>query len=358
MPYGTNTILDTLAASNQTVAQFGVDDAFGFLRQALAAHNENMRDMVANFIGRTTDRLRRGGSYSTMVMAELDEFGTPDAQKLTAGSNIGFPLRRFGIARQWTGLALKRMMASELAAQMTGVMDADVAKYTAIIKQTIYRPTNYTSDDALVDRLNAIQLPIKALANADSFPIPPGPNGETFDAATHNHYLVAATPGTFAVADADALVNTVREHYKAGQGMIALTTSETTAISAMPKFKAVVDARIVQANTATFVNPAVASLDTTNTNNRMIGIYDGFDVWVKPWATAGYPVSWWSGAGVGPVILQRRDPELPENLTMTFEGEVHDTKADVLERYYGMGIYNRIGMAVLDIAHGTYTSPV
>lgn len=363
MPFGTFTTLDTLRATNQTVVQFGVDRAFEMIRQTLKIHNDLLAAQRAAFMTDTTDRLRRGGSNAAMALMELDEFGTPDAQKITAGANIGFPLRRFGGALQWTGLALKRMTTAEMAIQAVGLMDADALNTTVQLKRAIYRPTNYDYDDRFVDHLQAAYvLPVKALANADGFPIPPGPNGESFDSVlnTHTHYLVAATPGTFAAGDMDKLIGTVREHYGNGTGYVYINQADAATVSGFAKFRAVVDTRIIQPNSATYVNPNVAGLDVVNTNNRLIGIYDGVEVWVKPWTFAGYPVAHWAGAGIDKPLVYRYDPILPGSgrLELTFEGEVHDLKADVYERYFGISVWNRLAMAVMDVNNASYTSPV
>ena len=358
--YGTNTTLDALRATQQTVVDIGLDRTFEIVRQVFAIHNDLLTDQRQRFMTDTTDRMRRGGGSASMALMELDEFGTPDAQKITAGANIGFPLRRYGGALQWTGLALKRMTGEEIAIQVAGIMDADTINLTNAMKAAIYRPSNYSFDDRFVDHLNsAWTLPVKALANADSFPIPPGPNGEVFTESTHTHYLVAATTSTFAAVDLDALIATVREHYGTGTGYVYINQADAATVSGFTKFRAVVDTRIIQPNSATYVNPAVAGLDTVNTNNRLIGIYDGVEIWVKPWAIASYPVAHWAGPGIDKPLVYRYDPVLGGGrMTLTYEGEVHDLKADVYERFFGIAVWNRLCLAVLDVGHGTYTSPI
>lgn len=356
--FGTFSLLDTLASTNQTIASFGVDKAFEYIDEILKVHNEILKDMRSTLMEDSTDRLRRGGSYAEMIMQELDEFGTPNAQKITAGANIGFPLRRFGGALQWTYLAMKRMTTPEMAAQVKSMMDADVNNLILNMKTAFYRPTNLNYTDRFVDNLSAIQLPVKALQNADGFPIAPGPNGEFFDPATHTHYLVAASTSTFAAADMDALITTVREHQSIGQGYVAINQADVATVTAFAKFKAVVDTRIIQPNTSTYVDPNVFALDVVNTNDRLIGIYDGVEVWVKPWTIASYPLAWWTGPGIGKPLVYRYDPVLPNGLTLTWQGEPHNLKADVYESFYGIGVWNRIVMAVLDVGHGSYTSPL
>src|SRR5574343_1443735 len=103
MPYGTNSISDTLAVqNNQTVATFGEDRAFQAITDYYAAHDAIMREQLSELVETTADRLRKSGALATMAMSEVDEFGRVDAQKVTAGENLGFPLRMYATALQWT----------------------------------------------------------------------------------------------------------------------------------------------------------------------------------------------------------------------------------------------------------------
>jgi hypothetical protein len=52
--YGTSNTLDTLAASQQSIAQYGEDRAFEAIDASVRAHNEIMSDMIADFIERPT----------------------------------------------------------------------------------------------------------------------------------------------------------------------------------------------------------------------------------------------------------------------------------------------------------------
>jgi hypothetical protein len=57
-------------------------------------------------------------------------------------------------------------------------------------KIALFNPTNYTADDYLGDHRTQPIIAVKRLVNADSMPIPPGPNGEIF--------TPRATPTTWA----------------------------------------------------------------------------------------------------------------------------------------------------------------
>src|SRR5690348_11067226 len=124
MPYGTLSITDLL--SNQaTIAQLGEDLVYNAIQIALDAHNEIVAEMLDPLVERTTDRLRRYGGLDTMHMDEIDEFGTPDAQKISAGQNIGFPMRLYGTAVQWTRRYMMTATGKEIAEQFVAIQDAD-----------------------------------------------------------------------------------------------------------------------------------------------------------------------------------------------------------------------------------------
>src|SRR6266446_7559975 len=162
MPYGTLTTLDTLAtlrALSGTVAEIGEDFAFESIDMALQVHNQLLAEAVADFIEPSTDRLRRYGGPDQMAMEELDEFGTASAQKINAGATMGFPLQFFGGGLQWSRLYFQNALGSELAAQVSAMMDADVKMVLKRLKYALMTPTNYTFEDRRVDH---VQLPIKA----------------------------------------------------------------------------------------------------------------------------------------------------------------------------------------------------
>ena len=150
MAYGTLTTLDTLAslrASTGLVVDIGEDVAWESIQAALDAHNQLLQESLTGFVDMTTDQLRRYGGPDNMVMEELDEFGTPGAQKIAAGVTLGFPLKLFGGGLQWTRTALQNMLASELAAQATAMLDADIKNVHKQLKLALFTPTNYTFED-------------------------------------------------------------------------------------------------------------------------------------------------------------------------------------------------------------------
>lgn len=347
MAYGTLSTLDTLAASQQTIAQYGEDNAFVAIDAARTAHNMIVNDMLvgAGLVERTTDRLRRYGGPDNMSMDEIDQWGTPDAQKVSAGSPVYFPLKLYGLSVQWTRKFMQVATTKELAEQFIAAQDADINAIIREIKRAIFYPTNYTFVDKLVD---SVSLSVKALVNADSAPLPLGPNGEVFTASSHTHYLGTAS---FVAANLTSLITTVAEHFARGSIMVYINSAQEAAIRAFTGFVPYVDARIVQATTA---NVATTPLDMVNLYNRAIGIFGGAEIVIKPWVPAGYVFATIKGQ---PAPLAMRTRDGGGDLVIAAEDESHPLRARTLEREFGVGVWNRINGAVLDTANASYTTP-
>ncbi len=343
MAYGTNAALDTLASLNNTlVADIGEDTVWREIQRALEIHNGITNEMMGEFVERSTDQLRRYGGTDSMAMDELDEFGRADAQKITAGATVGFPLRKYGLSVQWTRTYLLEAMASEIVANATAAMDADVKAIQREVKRAIFLPTNVTFLDRLVANLS---LPVKRLVNADSQAIPQGPNGEAFTASSHTHYLYTAST-SIAAADLTALVLAVAEHVNSGQVVVNINAAQETAVRALTGFTAI---------TPTFVTPAtsaaaiVQQYDTTSLGDRLIGYYGGnyAEVHVKPWVPAGYLHAWIRG-GPTPLVMRTRRAG-SGNLELVYEDETHPLRARGWEREFGVGVWNRTNGAALYI---------
>jgi hypothetical protein len=352
MAYGTITTLDTLAATDATIADIGEDRAFGAVDAYLRAHNNIVREMMAGgLVETTTDRQRRYGGNSTVVMQELDQFGMPDAQKITAGETIGVPLRRFGDTLQWTRSAFEVMTGREMAAQVSAITAADLVLRQREMKRALFYSSNV---DNFVDRLvDHVQLDIKRLINADSSAMPIGPQGQSFDGATHTHYIGEASYTDDFLEDA---LETVLEHHGSGQAMIYINRAQeaTTRTFTAPEFVPYLDARLVAATDAT---SARGTLDSVNLYDRAIGIFAGAEVWVKPWIPENYVLVWIRGGDAqAPLLFRERRPG-SGSLKLVFEDENHPLRARSYESEFGVAVWNRVGASVLYIANATYADP-
>jgi hypothetical protein len=357
--YGTLSLADLQrTALNSVVASVGLDITFQALGRTLEEHNAQMVEMLGTFVERTTDRLRRYGGVNTMAMEPADEFGVPRAQKVTAGANVGFPLGAYVGGLQWTEMWFRKHTIAELAAQVDAMLTADRTRVMNEVRRAIYTSTNATSvPDDLVD---GVLLDVKRLANADGDPLPAGPNGESFNGSTHTHYIARAS--TLASTDLDALITTVKEHQSGGEILVYINQSNEAAVRAFTGFVAYLDARLVPATTT--VNAPGRSLDLINFNSRAIGLYNGAEVWVKPWILANYPIVW-STAAEKPVCY-RYDPDYGDGLFLLNPSTMQPYPGNVLaypynvqirRRIFGCGVWNRVAAAVGYWGDTTYAAP-
>lgn len=357
LQFGTLSTLDTLKSNFQNVAEYGEDRAFEDFENLRQAHNRNWMEMAGSFVDRTTDRLRRYGGSVLMGMEKLDEFGTPHPQKVRAGSNVGFPLYLFGAALQWNRRYFLNATVAEWATQVESLFTADIANLIIEVKKALFTATNYFSTDPLVDNLGntglgtGVQLPVKALANADGAEIPVGPNGETFDGSTHTHYLFTAT----LTADGQtALIKTVAEHFAAGRAVIYINQAQETAYRALSGFVPYTDLRIQLPITSTTAPGKF--LSPVDLFNRAIGIFGSAEVWVKPWVPSNYQVAVMNDQPA-PLCMRTRNANAA-GLELVSESDSHPLRARKYEHEFGIGAWNRVAAAVSYSNSGSaYASP-
>jgi hypothetical protein len=348
MAYGTLGILDTLAANRTFIANYGEDNAYRAIQEYLDAHNAIVEMMLTDLAESTTDRLRRYGGVDSMTMIEGDEWSTPDVQKVLPGVNVGFPLRLFQVGLQWTQKYFQTHTVAELAGQVSAAMTADVRRIQSELKRAIFTPTNNTAYlDRLVDNLN---LPIRALLNADGTQIPADPYGNLFNAATHTHYL--GCPSAFAASDLSGLITTVLEHYNQGTVKVNIAQAQEAAVRGFTGFTPYTDVRII---TATTQSIGASPLDMMNIYNRAIGVFGSAEVWVKPWVINGYVFAF-NPEQRKPLAMRTRE-NAPTGLRIAAEYDEYPLHAKFMEREFGLGVQERQNGAVLDTAHTSYNVP-
>lgn len=353
--YGTMLLSDLLATTSGTIAQFGPNAEemiWDVFRNSLAAHNRQMAEMVSTLCDFTTERLFGTGGIQTGDFEELAELETPRPQKVAPGENLGVPMRNYGFGQQWTDLYLEEATPADLAGQFLAVQDADRRNIINQVNRALYLSTNYTSVD--IRRKDHASLPIKRLANADSFSIPVGPNGETFTASSHTHYLARAG-GSFAVTDLDALIATVAEHY-AGMVRIYINSAQETAVRAFTGFQATVDARIIQPNTSTYAGQP--ALDVTNRGDRLIGYYNGAEIWVKPWALGNYVLAINTGGPKPLTFRTRNGTDVPSSgLRPIYRQRGYPLTMEGWAREFGVAVTGRVAAAILYTNNTSWADP-
>lgn len=374
--YGTLDSTDTLQAlriSNGTVVEYGEDDVWTAVNAAFTAHNELMREQLEMLCGFSSQRLNRYGTPQGKEMEELGEYGNAQGQKGRGGSEVGYPIRRFGAALSWTDDYFKMTTTKDFAGEVTQIFDADVRNIVRRIKRAFYMPTNYTFTDFLYDRA---QLPVKRLVNADSQALPIGPNGEEFNAASHTHYL-ARVGGAFAQSDLVGLLNTVTEHFKSGSVIIVIDTAQETAVRGFADFVAYeYEGETPGDDTHRALGKTIGAF---NTYNRAIGLFRGAEVWIKPYAIANYVLCIAFGPNIEkvlqvrlPAVLQGEGgmgAALPSimsggstesgmgDLRLVAQFKQFPMHANEYRREFDIAVRNRVAAAVLYVGDTTYAAP-
>ena len=349
MAYGTLSTLDTLASIRQSVIAFGEDRAWTSIEAALAAHNQQFQDMLGELVERTTDARRSYGTGDVKTMDEMDQWGMGDAQKISPSLPVDFPLRRYGASLQWTRQWMASNTVAQLAAEVAAIMDADRSNLLRQVKRAVFTSTNSTFTDKLGVPAN-VPLNLKAFANNDGSAYPVGPNGEVF-ATSHTHYLANAT---LTGAAADSLVTAVQEHFNSGVPVIVINSADEAAWRALTNFKALIDPRLsINMN----ANQPIVRLDYANTYNRLIGYYGPAELWIKPWAIANYAFAYLRGQEP-PLAMRVPAFEGLGDLNLQYEDERLPLRARAYERQFGIGVWIRVGGAVLQFSNGTYQIPV
>jgi hypothetical protein len=358
MPFGTNTVLDTLLAyTGSSVLDYGEDRLLDAFQSSLNAHNALVQDMIGPLVEFTSDRVRRYGSDQKIDMIEADEYTRADAQKVSPnGVDIGFPLRPYQVSLQWTRKHLQVSTPADLAKTMIAAQRADLANVRKAIQRALFTPTNnLTYRDRMIDN---VTLPLRALLNADGAAIPEDDFGNTFDGATHTHYLGTAS---FVAADVEAAVNTVVEHGVNGPVLICINKAQQAAISGFANFDPLLQVNIQPGGGSTadqVINKG--TLAPFDVNNRMIGVWNGaVEVWVKPWVYANYVVVIESDPVKRPLVHRTRAGSTGMGeLRLVAENEQYPLRAETMEREFGVSVWGREQAAILYTANAVYAAPV
>lgn len=352
MTTGTYDISSLLKVRYQSAVEFGLDTIVQVLRNDLAAHNTIVNDLLGELCDVTTDRQRKYGSSASNDMVEVDEYGRAPTQRIATGATCGFPLRLFQFPVGWTEKFLQTATPADLA-QMT--LDAQKAHMRAIqreVKKALLHSANYTFQDFLVDK---VDLSVKRLVNADSAAIPDGPNGETFDGASHTHYLARAG-GALAATDLTSQINTVIEHGHGGSIRMAINKADEATVRALSGFTGYIDPRLIIPGGATAGTPA-ARLDISRLDNRAIGLFGAAEIWVKPWMPANYTFAWDSASPNKPLAMRRRSQESLRGLRIAATLSSFPLVAQYMEDEFGIGVWTRTNGAVLYFGNTAYADP-
>ena len=349
MNVGTLTNEDLLAVTNQSAEEFGLDAIHDVLAADLETHNEQVTQMVGEFCEISVDRQRIYGASEDGEMTEVDEFGRPPTQGTKTNPQVAFPLRRFMYAIGWTELFFKQATPADMTKAFQGAEKAHLKQLVGQLKTAIYRPTNYTYNDHLVDK---VDLAVKAFINADSMPMPDGPNGEVWDPSTHTHYTAAAS---LVEADILAQIDNVVEHDHGSNVKLYINRANEQAFRGLGGFEAYHDPRL---SLGTHINQVGERLDITRVDNRAIGIIGAAEVWVKPWAFPNYAFCTDIEDEKKALLFRQRDSNSLQGLMIAAQFNAFPLVAEMMLAEFGIGVWNRTNGAVHQFNNGTYQSPV
>jgi len=344
---GTMDINTLLATRYSSAVDYGLEKIQAVLAADIAAHNAIVTELVSDLCEVTTDRQRRYGSSVDGEMVEVDEYGRAPTQISKPGATVGFPLRLFQFSIGWTEKWLQLHSPADMAIATQGAEKAHLRAIQRDIKRAIFGSANYTFNDFLVDK---VDLSVKRFINADSSAIPDGPNGETFDGTSHTHYDASATLTAAAVK---ASINDVIEHGFGGAVRLAISKTDETAVRALTGFVAYPDPRVIYRNTDT---PG-QTLDISRLDNRAIGIFEGSEVWVKPWMLANYTFTWDAASPNKPLAFRQRASAALNGLRIAATIQTFPLTAQYMEAEWGVGVWTRTNGAALYFANATWADP-
>jgi hypothetical protein len=347
---GTYDISTLLKARFQSVAQFGMDTVQQVLAADIAAHNAIVQQLIQDLTSMSTDRQRIYGTSADGDMIEVDEYGRAPTQVARPGSTTGYPLRLFQYPIGWTEKWLQIKTPADMAMATQSAEKAHLRAIQREIKRAIYGSANFTWRDHLIDN---VDLNVKRFVNADGAGIAQGPNGETFDGATHTHYLASATLTAAALISA---VQTVVEHGFGTKPEININRADEAAVRALTGFVPYVDPRIVYHNYT--VDAPGTPLDISRLDNRAIGIFNAAEVWVKPWALANYAFVYDDMNPQKPLVFRQRTQQTLQGLRIAATIEAYPLTAQYMEAEFGLGVWTRTNGAVLEFDNAVYQNPV
>ena len=357
MATGTYTIADlssnVFAAT--TVAEMGIDALNEAIQADLLMHNARVTEVLSDLAQPTVERSTIYGTNADSDMVPVDEFGRGPTQKVTRGSKVEFPLYKFQFAIGWTADYLRRATVQDFALRQISARQAHLKRLALDIKNALFGSTNFTFTDRFVD---GNDLAVKRLVNADSGSIPNGPNGETFNGATHTHYdaidWTSASSGA-RIAFIQALFSDLVEHGHGSDVRLYANKAQETDLRALtPNFTPLPPPNVIQASTATV---AVGTLDISRADNRLIGYFDGFPVYTKPWIPANYFLTFAAGDPGKPLRYRRSAIAAEQGLFIAGQIITHPLQAQYMETFHGFGAYTRTNAVIGYLGAGSYAVP-
>jgi hypothetical protein len=345
-----------LKVEDMTVLDFGLENVVKAVDEDLAAHNARVTEMVSVLCEPTTER---GKVYGTAIggrMERAGEYTRGPTQRVQAGGKVHWPMYKHQFATGWTREWFEVKTPADLALALRQSEFAHLGEIQDEIQLAFYSPTNRTVRDQFNEKDAEYELAVRALLNGDGDPVPSGPNGETFDGATHSHYLGLAAGYTATQLNSAlrGLIDTVVEHGHGKGLMLYINRADETEVSALADFLPLKPEYVISGTANDSVR---GTLNMTVLDNRQIGWFHGAEVWTKPWAFSRYPIVAATGDERKPLAFRRSKLASRSGLRLAGELDTHPMYARYMEDYFGVGASQRTAAAVLNIGNATYQVP-
>jgi hypothetical protein len=340
---------------NEFASVGGVDLAplYARMKEAAAVASERLNADLGEFCEFTTlGNIVWGGNGSGFAQA-LDEFGFPDSTKADNGLKLGIPMKRYGKAISWSRPSFKMKTTGDLVREFEAAQMSLNDTILLAIRNAIYNNDNYTFEDDY--GVGTPSLTVRRFINADSAVIPNSPWGDEFTAASHNHY-VAKAGATLAVTDLATLIANVLEHGDTKGVKLIINRADVSDLAALPYngtnttgFAPLTSALLKDLN-GLLIATTADSYPGNDYNDCQVGVWvsnsGAVPVFVKPWAVENYILCIATG---GEKPLMAREPIEPSmrGISITQLPEGRTNFEVLLERYLGIGVFNRGAGAIL-----------
>lgn len=338
-----------------TVGQRVVYDA---VNQILAEWNSNLVAMVNMFLEGTTDLVEE--KFKNLQGGRMQRQGTlgvAGAGRTQGSWKVAYPLYQFGDAIGYDEVSSGYLTVAEVDRHLAALLGRSIHTMRWELLHRLLDNVNDTITDRYTDDKSLI---IRALANTDGTIFPPLAAQE--DGAEDEHYLASGYV-TGSISDTNnpvkTLVAEVAEHFGEPEDIQMITFingDERDSIEALADFTEAND-RFIQAgnDTATLLGVPAG----TNIPGMIIGRTN--HSWISKWdyMPSGYLMSMMM-SGMKPLKM-RVDPSdtgLPQGLQLISASPENFPFYDAQYRHrFGLGVFNRVGAAVMELTAGSYSVP-
>jgi hypothetical protein len=346
---GTYSLQDLTNITNQSVIEFGLDNALPAIQSYLNVRNEITNRQLQELTTPVTDAERAWGGAGAGRFQRVDDFGRGATQKTGEPGRVAFPLEKFVFPVGFTRDFLYQATPAKLAEITTNVEAQYRTLLQNLIAYAVFYPTNTTFKDQFDTQMS---LGVKAFLNADGASIPPGQSGQSFTGASHTHYTAVAT---LSDAAARALIANVIEHGHSAGIRVYINATDYATWAALDGFVPMMPGNVIVASTT---ERLMGALDLTNTENRQVGAYDGYPVHTRSWVPAGYAFAFAADDARKPLARRQKKQAMLRGLRLESSEKAHPLYVDSYECYEGFAPFERTNGAVLQWGDDTtYDTP-